>query len=48
MHHYLIFKPILAMTNGDTLIAIHRGYRLEKPNYPGDVTTQELNAIYAV
>ena len=48
MHHYLIFKPILAMTNRDTIREIQRGHRLEKPNYPGDVSPQKLNAIYGV
>ena len=37
-----------AMTNQDTLREIQRGHRLEKPNYPGDVSPQKLNAIYGV
>ena len=36
------------MTNQDTLREIQRGYRLEKPNYPGQTTPQKLDGIYAV
>ena len=36
------------MTHQDTLREIQRGHRLEKPNYPGDVSPQKLNAIYEV
>ena len=36
------------MTNQDTLREIQRGYRLEKPNYPGDVAPDKLNGIYGV
>ena len=46
------FKSIsicfLAMTNQDTLREIQRGYRLEKPNYPLDVSPDKLNGIYGV
>ena len=41
-----ILLYILAMTNQDTLREIQRGYRLEKPNYPGDVSPDKLNGIY--
>ena len=36
------------MSNQDTLMAIQRGYRMEKPNYPGKTTPENLNAIYKV
>lgn len=36
------------MTNQDTLREIQRGYRLEKPNYPGQTTPQKLDGIYGV
>ena len=36
------------MTNQDTLREIQRGHRLEKPDYPGDVSPKKLNAIYKV
>ena len=35
------------MSNQDTLKAIQRGYRLEKPNYTG-TTNDNLDAIYKV
>ena len=41
-----------AFTNQDTLREIQRGYRLEKPQYPGtsspEFTQQKLNGIYGV
>ena len=38
-----------AMTNQDTLREIMKGYRLEKPNYPGkDANEDQLNGIYGV
>ena len=36
------------MTNQDTLREIQRGYRLEKPPYPGEVSPDKLNGIYGV
>ena len=39
---------ILAMSNQETLQAVVRGYRMEKPNYPGQTTPENLNAIYKV
>ena len=37
------------MTNQDTLREIMKGYRLEKPNYPGkDANEDQLNGIYGV
>ena len=36
------------MTNQDTLREIQRGYRLEKPNYQGEVSPDKLNGIYGV
>ena len=38
-----------AMTNKDTLREVMKGYRLEKPNYPGnDANEDQLNGIYRV
>ena len=36
------------MNNQDTLQAVQRGYRMEKPNYPGNTTPENLEAIYNV
>ena len=36
------------MSNQDTLQAVQRGYRMEKPNYPGKTTPENLDAIYKV
>ena len=37
------------MTNQDTLREIQRGYRLEKPHYPGsDATNDQLKGVYGV
>ena len=36
------------MSNQDTLQAVQRGYRMEKPNYPGNTTPENLDAIYNV
>ena len=36
------------MSNKDTLLAVKRGDRLEKPNYPGTITPEKLDAIYKV
>ena len=42
-------NTVLAMTNQDTLREIQRGYRLEKPHYPGsDATDDQLKGIYGV
>ena len=38
-----------ARTNQDILRRISKGYRLEKPNYPGkDANEDQLNGIYGV
>ena len=36
------------MSNQEVLIAIQRGYRMEKPNYPGKTSPENMNAIYTV
>ena len=36
------------MSNQDTLQNVQRGYRMEKPNYPGNTTPENLDAIYNV
>ena len=36
------------MSNQVTLQAVQRGYRMEKPNYPGNTTPENLDAIYNV
>ncbi len=46
-----LFFNFLAMSNQDTLMTIQRGYRLERPNYPGQTTEnleEELDGIYGV
>ena len=43
------FSIMAAMTNQDTLTELIKGYRLEKPNYPGkDANVDRLNGIYGV
>ena len=36
------------MNNQDTRNAVQRGYRMEKPNYSGKTTPENLEAIYNV
>ena len=50
MIQHFLFKllSLAAMNNQDTLQAVQRGYRMEKPNYPGNTTPENLEAIYNV